>query len=210
MPKKQHNTHTHTVEYLTEHSCSDWDCFMASKQDKKRWTNDRNARIMLKYSASKKSRRWNCLGALPWHCCCLGHILTGHGGSFIVRSWRTVLSSSLYVYLFSLRRVCIGCFVIWILLCVRSLAFYALLCILYFIFTLRWNTAARMDNLLVPCCDASLLLSFDLICGDHFFGVESIISKWFSFSSLFCLLFRLISLSSHHILSNSTVCMLFC
>lgn len=178
---------------------------MASKQDKKRWTNDdrpfdgdwsdRNARIMLKYSASKKSWRWNCLSALPWHCCgCLGHILTGHGGSFIVRSWRTVLS------------LCVLCYLD---IALRSLAFYALLCILYFIFTLRWNTAARMDNLLVPCCDASHSLSFDLIRCDPFFSFESIISKWFSFSlhfSSFLAFFFGISLSSHHnILSNLSV-----
>lgn len=142
---------------------------------------DRNARIMLKYSASKKSWRWIVLVLLL-----LGHInSTGHGGSFIVRSWRTVL-----VYVFFM---CIQCFVIWILLCARVLC-----TVMHIIsFFVPWGKT-RLHGWIIffRCFSFTLLISMEVLVRVYYFQVIFISLHFF----FLCILTSFgISLSSHHI-----------
>lgn len=167
---------------------------------KKSW----NKRIMLKYSVSNGNRVGVehivlVLLRLPllFHCCCLLRcwclyvVPNGHGGSFIVLTCRS-LSLFFVRSFFSFSRS----FVIGYLWFVRSrfMHCYAY----YFWFLPRGKT--RLHGWII------FLVPLNRIA-----QAESIISKWFSFlfhSSYISPSFG-ISLSSHHILSNSPCSSLF-
>lgn len=143
---KQHthiHTHSHTFD---ETFVQRLRLLYGQQKDKKRWTNDGNplsfdcnARIMLKYSANKKSWRWivlvYCYGCL---CCCRCRcclsISTGHGGSFIVRSF--VLDVPFCVYLF-LRKCVFAALLFGYCFCFVLARVLCTVMHIIFIFTLR-------------------------------------------------------------------------